>query len=287
MRPLALSLALVALAAAPSASRAGFIVDGHELTNDDSSSFVNPSPNIQRHFPTGSPSENSLFKGNPTFPGTTTLPFNNAYTYLDPTGMRVGSVASSLSISLSYTQLTPSTLRISASLSDTNEGHTLNNSGWRSTNTAQSALFTEFSLTTPMYYSYHQTSSESATGAYLNVGTTGSLVAVGKGTIISGLSILNREGDEGTVPVLDITATGVLPAGTYEIFLRGLVNGETIFYGGNDFTTTTTGNITLTLSDVSAAPEPASVLLLGVGAAGLVLSACRRRASRGSHPPPA
>jgi hypothetical protein len=277
MRRLALALALTALAAAPSASRAGIILGANGLINNDSSSFVNPPPNQTRHNAPGSPSSNSLINFPPTIGSTTTLPFNNAYTLSDLSGAAVGSVASSLSASLSYTPVGSNGLRITASLSDTNEGHTLNNSGWRSTNTSQNEIYAVFTLTTPMYYTYHQTSSESATGTYTNVGTSGSFTGSGLGTIASGVSVLNVYGNEGTVPTLDMTSTGLLLAGTYEIVLGGLVNGETIYYGGNHFTTTTTGSITLTLT---AVPEPSSLALLSAGAAGLGLSAYRRRACR-------
>jgi hypothetical protein len=95
MRPLALSLALVALTAAPSASHAGFILGGNRLSKDyrtelnrqsskclvslelrhpaypdpgvlsgspnsDASSFVNPPPDQTRHAPPGSPSSKML-----------------------------------------------------------------------------------------------------------------------------------------------------------------------------------------------------------------------------------
>src|SRR5947209_369263 len=208
MRRRKLPLAILLLAAAPSPSWAGIILDGDVLTNNDSSSFVNPPPNSKRLFAPGSPSKNQVVDHSPTFSSTSTLPFNNAYTYLGPTGAPVGSVSSSLSAGVSYAQLGAGLFQITAFVVDSNEGHTLNNSGWRSTNTASNTAETEFTLTAPMYYLYHQTSAESETGAYTNVGTSGNLANVSVGTVVSGLSVLSAFGNEGVVPTLDLTMSG-------------------------------------------------------------------------------
>jgi hypothetical protein len=267
-------LILVALAVAPSASQAGVIFHGNSLENNDSSSFVNPAPNITRHFAPGSPSSNSLTNFSHLLGTTTTLPFNNSYTFIDSAGSPVGSVASSLTSSLSYAQVGPDAVRLTAAFTGSNEGHTLNSSGWRATNTSSDEIAAIFTLTTPMHFVYHELSVESETGAYTDVGTVGRLNGSG-GTIVSGASILSAFGNQGTSP-LDMTVTGLLPVGVYEIIFGGEVNGETIFYGGNDFTTTTTGSLALTLSST---PEPSSIVLFGVGGIGAAISIHRRRRS--------
>jgi hypothetical protein len=194
-----LSLAFAALAAAPSASQADVILGSNVLFNADEAFFLTPGRKMN-FFPPGSPNSNSQVNKSPTVPGSYCLAFSNSYTYLDNTGRPVGATDSATTTHVCYQQLTPSSLRISTTVTVSNDGHTLNNSGWHAGDVATAEVQAiDFMIGAPMRFTYHETSLESETGAYTFIGTGGSL-SKGSTTIASGLSYLNVFGNEGQRP---------------------------------------------------------------------------------------
>jgi hypothetical protein len=239
------------------AARADIILGGNELFNANQTAFVTPPP-TQVIDPPGSPS--SIVISNFPNSGNNTLPYSASYTQSDSNGQVVGSVSGSSSANLNYLTVTPDTVQFTASVSTSASGTSLAGTAWRAGTVETSIVEQAFTVTSATNFVWHETSSESASDAYILSGSNAYLQGPGSGPVATGVSYLDVYGNQGTVPTLDLTVTGVLQPGYYFFRLESQGDGEAgPYYGFPDFQTVASGSVTLTLSPV---PEPGSITLL-------------------------